>query len=137
MSHKDHINEVEIFYSEDESEVDNVKIFYSEDERELGAADDEDDEESSNSEEEDQTPQNLSPDGQEGHGHQHSEHLNRKVSSGISEEQVTERGLVQLNLTYHQKDSRSTKNQKSTIQPQWRANRSGLPWLRLVRMTLP
>ena len=60
-SHKDHINKVKIFYSEDESEVDDVKIFYSEDEKELGAADEEDDEDSSNSEEEDQTPQKPEP----------------------------------------------------------------------------
>ena len=31
MSHKNHINKVEIFYSEDKSEDDKVKIFYSED----------------------------------------------------------------------------------------------------------
>ena len=55
MSHKNHINEVKIFYSEDESEDDEVKIFYSEDERFLGAADDENDGESVDSEEEDQT----------------------------------------------------------------------------------
>ena len=61
MSHKDHINKVKIFYSEDESEVDDVEISYSEDEKELGAADEEDDEESSNSEEEDQTPQKPEP----------------------------------------------------------------------------
>ena len=56
-SHKDHIDKVEIFYSEDKSEDNDVEMFYSEDERVLGAADDKDDGESSNSEEEDRNPQ--------------------------------------------------------------------------------
>ena len=38
MSQNNHINEAEIFYSEDESEDDKVEIFYSEDELVLGAA---------------------------------------------------------------------------------------------------
>ena len=51
--------------------------------------------------------QNPCPDTQEDHGHRHSEHSNRMVSSGISEEQATEMGLEQPDLTYRQKGSQS------------------------------
>ena len=55
MSQKHHVNKVEIFYSEDESEDNEVEMFYSEDEMVLGAADNENDGESIDSVEEDRT----------------------------------------------------------------------------------
>ena len=51
--------------------------------------------------------QNPYPDAQEDHGHRHSKHTNRTVSSGISEEQATEKGSEQHDLTYRQNGSQS------------------------------